>query len=159
MFISKVLLLAATASAQLPDGFAYTIDVDPVSGMLQFDVTIPEDTYFGIAFGKGMVKVDMVRFVGSGGGSVEDLWSKFYGSPDRDVQDDYQNTQVVKNGGSYTFTTYRELVTSDPNNEDYQFNNNDPKEMQWVANVNTSDLKKHTHDGEFTLSFASDGSV
>ena len=83
---SKVLLFAATASAQLPEGFAYNIDLDSVSGMLQFNVTVPENTYFGIAYGKGMVKIDMVRFVGSGDGSVEDLWSDFYGTPDYDVQ-------------------------------------------------------------------------
>ena len=66
---------------------------------------------------------------------------------------------MVRNGGSYSFSTYRELETSDPNTEDFMFYNTDPKEMQWVANVDTSELKKHTNVGDFTLSFAADGSV
>ena len=142
MSFSKVLSLvgAVTASSDLPDGFSYDITLDSESGLLKFDVTVPENTYFALAFGKGMIGVDMVRFVGGGDGSVEDLWSKFYGKPLTDAQNDYQNTQVVKSGGSYMFTTYRELKTSDPNGEDYQFETNEDLDMQWVVNDKTSEL-------------------
>ena len=30
--------------------------------------------------------------------------------------------------------------------------------MQWVVNENTADMKKHTKDGEFTLTISQDGS-
>ena len=68
------------------------------------------------------------------------------------------NTQVDVAGGAYTFTTYRDLVTSDPNDEDYQFDTLEPLEMQWVVNENTAEMKKHTKDGEFTLTISQDGS-
>ena len=60
---------------------------------------------------------------------------------------------MTKSGSSYKFTTYREFVTSDPNGEDYQFETEEPLEMQWVVNEDTSDLKKHTKTGDFTLNF------
>ena len=53
--------------------------------MLKYDVTIPENTYLGLVYGKGMINVDMVVFTASGFGSVTDHWSKFFGAPPEDV--------------------------------------------------------------------------
>ena len=77
MSFTKVLFFLGIAVA-LPDGFKFNIGIDTLSEKLQFNVTIPENTYLGIAFGKGMNGVDMVRFVGADDGYVEDLWSNFY---------------------------------------------------------------------------------
>ena len=133
--ISKLALLGAVcAQTDLPDGFSFGISLDSETGMLKYDVTIPEDTYLGLVYGKGMFGVDMVVFTAAGDGLVTDHWSKFFGAPPDDAQNDYMNTQVDVSGGSYTFTTYRDLVTSDPNEEDYQFTTFEPLEMQWVAN-------------------------
>ena len=71
---------------------------------------------------------------------MTDHWSKFIGVPPEDAQNDYMNTQVDVSGGSYTFTTYRELVTSDPNEEEYQFTTFEPLEMQWVVNTKTAEM-------------------
>ena len=101
----------------------------------------------------------MVVFTASGAGSVTDHWSESFGAPPEDAQNDYMNTQVDVAGGAYTFKTYRDLVTSDPNVEDYQFETFEPLEMQWVANENTAELKKHNKAGEFTLTFSPDGTT
>ena len=156
--LSKLALLGTTAAQlDLPDGFSFSIDLDAETNMLKYDVTIPENTYLGLAYGRGMNNVDMVVFSASGFGSVTDHWSKSIGAPPEDKQNDYMNTQVDISGGSYTFTTYRDLVTSDPNGEDYQFETFDPLDMQWVVNENTAELKKHNKAGSFTLTISQDG--
>ena len=88
----KQLCLLGLVSAQMPEGFSFDITKDIDTGLIKFDATVPENTYLALAFGKGMINVDMVRFVGAGDGSVEDLWSKFYGKPLTDAQNDYMNT-------------------------------------------------------------------
>ena len=74
--------------------------------------------------------------------------------PALDQQDDYQNTVVTQADGSYTFVTYRELVTSDPNGEDFQFDGVESLQMQWVTSSTTADFVKHDLAGQYTLSLA-----
>ena len=158
--ISKVALLSAvSAQAGLPEGFSFDIVLDSESGMLKYDVTMPENTYLGLVYGKGMFGVDMVVFTAAGDGTVSDHWSTNWGVPPEDAQNDYMNTQVQKDGGSYVFTTYRDLVTSDPNEEDYQFDTKEPLEMQWVVNTETAEMKKHTDAGDFILTFGPEGTT
>ena len=50
----------------LPEGFTFKIDSDEYTKDFRISVTQPRDTYFAIAFGKGMApNTDMVRFEGS----------------------------------------------------------------------------------------------
>ena len=60
-----------------------------------------------------MVDIDMVRFVCTGAGSVEDLFGQGYTQPLTDTTDDYVETTVSIDAGIYTFTTYRDLDTGD----------------------------------------------
>ena len=102
----------------LPDGWEYSMVFDDIAGKLRLDVKIPENTYFAISYGTGMTGIDMVSFHGRGNGDVQDLYSSFYGEPDVDDQQDYDCTSD-KSGGWYTFECYRDLQTTDPNEDDF----------------------------------------
>merc|ERR1719198_1742650 len=94
----------------------------------------------------------MVSFHGRGSGDVLDLWSRFYGAPDIDDQQDYDCTSS-ESGGWYTFECYRDLQTSDPKDDDYQFTVCEQNmEMAWVGLTTSSDMRKHDINNFFTLS-------
>ena len=116
---SKLFLALAPLVVAYPPGFDFNMEFDYTAQKIKMEVKTPKDTYFGIAYGEGMLGVDIVRFIGSGDGVVQDMWSNFYWAPDEDKQQDYYDTEVIKDGTSYLFTTYRDIITSDPNNEDF----------------------------------------
>ena len=136
----------------LPDGWEFNMEFDNSAARLRFDVKIPANTYFGIAYGTNMIGVDLVSFHGRGSGDVNDLWSSFYGEPDIDAQNDYECTNSVSDGW-YTFECYRDLQTSDPNEEDFQFTQcHQNMEMAWVGLTTSAEMAKHDVNNFFTLS-------
>ena len=63
-------------------------------------------------------ETDMVRFVASGGGSIEDLYSakKSYTPGDFELDDEqsYRDTEILlTDQDTYGFTAFRDLVTGD----------------------------------------------
>ena len=157
----KFFQLASIASAvnaayeDLPSNMQYNVEFDYDVAQLRFDIRIPENTYFAVAFGTGMRDTDMVAFFGEGDGTVEDLWSKRIGTPDYDIQNDY-TFDVVREGTDYVFTAYRPLQTTDTNGEDYQFTTCESLDMAWVAHTETSELKHHDINNIFTLDLPAD---
>ena len=134
----------AVMAANLPCDFYFNISDDPDSSTrIKIEASVPEDMYLGFAFGMGIMADDQVRFVGSGDGSVEDLWGSAYELPTMDDQQDYVDTTVelvygddtseeIVDGeensveqvdgeetsvelvnGIYNFVTYRNKVTND----------------------------------------------
>lgn len=104
----------------------------------------------------------MVRFECSGAGTVHDMYGVAYASPFNDIKNDYTDTTVVKSadGKSYTFTTYRKLVTGDIAGKDFVFDatscKNKSLKFMWAANISTSFLSKHTGTGGFLFPVTSD---
>ena len=46
---------------------------------------VPENTWFGIGWGEGMVNVDMVVMQGKDNGILKDLWATAKGKPAEDT--------------------------------------------------------------------------
>ena len=67
-----------------PDDFTYSVGLNSDGKALKFQVECPEDTWFGIVYKFSMINSDVVRFICSGDGSVEDLYSTGYKWPDLD---------------------------------------------------------------------------
>ena len=93
---------------------------DETTSKIKFNVKIPTNTYFSIAYGTDMLGVDMVSFHGRPNDNVLDLYAYFYGEPTVDDQNDYECSSSEA-GGWWTFECYRDLQTSDPNDQDYQY--------------------------------------
>ena len=111
------LLLLSTASCAVTTTFSggptFELTYDQSKQKLKYSVTVPNNMYLGLAYGSGMVNVDMVRFSGSGSGVVQDLWSTGYYEPAVDTVQSYVDTTVTQNSGTYTFETYRAMSTGD----------------------------------------------
>ena len=157
----KTLLFASAVMAgDLPCDFSFNIVTDPSdSNRFKIEASVPENMYLGIAYGSGMNQVDLVRFVGADDGTIEDLWGTGYWTPTTDDQQDYVGTTVELEDGIYNFVTYRDLITTD-SDQDFQFNSCDQSlSFKWVANTNKAAMSKHTDSGEFTLDVASDCTI
>ena len=46
----------------LPEGFSFKMESEEYTNELKISVTLPRNSWFAIAFGKGMLNIDMVRF-------------------------------------------------------------------------------------------------
>ena len=125
---------------------------DETTSKIKFNVKIPTDTYFAIAYGTDMLGVDMVSFHGRPNDNVLDLYAYFYGEPTVDDQNDYECSSSEA-GGWWTFECYRGLQTSDPNDQDYQYTKcHENMEMSWVGLTTTADMEKHDINNFFTFS-------
>ena len=83
--MKHLLLIPFALAADLPCDFKFTMGTDPNdSTRLKYEVSLPENTWFGVAYGNGMYNTDLGRFVGGDGGSVEDLWGSGYFMPSQD---------------------------------------------------------------------------
>eukprot|EP00355_Strombidium_rassoulzadegani_P001374 CAMPEP_0168612962 /NCGR_PEP_ID=MMETSP0449_2-20121227/3195_1 /TAXON_ID=1082188 /ORGANISM="Strombidium rassoulzadegani, Strain ras09" /LENGTH=154 /DNA_ID=CAMNT_0008653559 /DNA_START=7 /DNA_END=471 /DNA_ORIENTATION=+ len=119
-------------------------DISNVGGSskLKFDVTVPENQYFAIAFGGGMINTDMVLFQATELGVVTDLWSTGYWTPSTDSSNDYTDVTTTKNAdNSYTFSAMRELDTGD--SKDTRIDCGMTHNWKWVAHSGTANLQKH----------------
>ena len=82
----------------------------------KFTVTatgVPQDTWFGIAFGENMKGTDMVWFSATGNGQVLDLYgTAYFFAPSEDTDQSYTDVSI-STGSSYTFSATRLLNTGD----------------------------------------------
>ena len=62
-------------------GANFTIKYDLGLNKLKYNVSVPTNTYFGIAYKTGMQNTDMVVFSAMDSGKVLDLWSETYTLP------------------------------------------------------------------------------
>ena len=58
-----------------PNGPAFLIGYNETMTMFSFEVTVPNDIFFGIGFGENMTNTDMIMFEANGTGAIRDLWS------------------------------------------------------------------------------------
>ena len=106
-----------------------------------------------------MVNKDLMRFVGSGDGSVEDLYSTGYRTPSIDDPSAFSNLQVTRNpmdNNSYNILADRAY---DPGNSEQDFVflcDGETRTFQYVMNTETSDLVKHNVAGTFEITIAPD---
>ena len=118
MSFSVLALLATAVSAETitawKDGPTYDLSYSAIRG-LKMVVTVPENMWFSIGFGEGMINTDMVLFTGSGmSGDIKDLWSTKESTPQTDTNNAYAiGSLKAKLGDTYNFTAYRALNTRD----------------------------------------------
>ena len=80
--LSWTLLMLCSTSAAMTTwegGPTFDITYDTAQSKLKFDVSVPENMWFGIAYKESMINTDMVVFAGKGDeGTITDLWSTSY---------------------------------------------------------------------------------
>ena len=80
---------------------------------IRMNVTVPNNHYFSVGFGKTMTNCDMVLWQANGLQSkTVDLWSKGRFTPDTDSQQDYNST-FTYNGTHVIFISDRKMNTGD----------------------------------------------
>jgi len=81
---------------------------------IRMNVTVPNNHYFSVGFGKTMTNCDMVIWQANGLQSrAVDLYSKGRFTPDTDTKQDY-NTTSEYNGTHVIFVSDRKMNTLDP---------------------------------------------
>ena len=65
MVLSKLAALAGATSAAIMQPFGakggnFQIDFNPNTKNLEFEVTVPRNTWFGIAYGQSMINTDIL---------------------------------------------------------------------------------------------------
>ena len=87
--LHKIPLLLSLTSAQQSTwegGPTFDVSYDSASSKLKFDVAVPKDMWFGIAFKQSMADTDMVVFAGKGDtGEVTDYYSTSFAPPTADT--------------------------------------------------------------------------
>ena len=79
---------------------------------LRIDVfNLDRRSYFAVALGNTMINTDMVWF--SGMGNVFDMWSKGYGRPRPDKQQDWDLVLANEENRKWSFTAERKMSTGD----------------------------------------------
>ena len=118
-------------------------------------VTVPENQWFAIGFGVGMINVDMVLFTGSGfNGSIKDMWSTANSTPVEDTNNAYAiGSTKTKVGSTYNFTAYRALNTLDAS-QDRKLECGKTYEFNWSALSTSSTFAKHDKSGKINVTFA-----
>jgi len=102
---------------------------------MQFNVTMPDESFFGVAFGTDMYDVDVIMFRAFGSlgiYEVRDMWS--VGSKPPQLEPNEHVTMVKYTlipGGYVNFEANRPLNTGDP--QDYVIPLNKEIPMRWAA--------------------------
>lgn len=102
-----------------------------------------------------MVNTDMIIFYADGAGSVQDLYSTGYRTPEIDSSQDIDDLQVDIKNGVYTFTCWRALDTGDP--KDFVIPLDDEFQIIWAEHSDNPDLVYHTGRGVTSIYIDSDG--
>ena len=95
-------------------GPSFEITYDKGRDALKIDATVPNAQFLAIAFGRGMINVDMAVMQAAGkDGHMTDRWATFYVPPAEDDNREYQDAETKKEGDLYHFVGYRKLDTGD----------------------------------------------
>ena len=121
IFFGTILLKFVKLAKAVDTGVGATFDVNYLADkkLLQFNATLPVNTWLGLSFGSGMINVDMVQFVAGNStntSSINDLWSTGFRQPSVDTSNDFTNQTITQlpNSTNINFVAYRALNTSDP---------------------------------------------
>ena len=95
-----------------------------------------------VAFGTGMINVDMIVFRGKDNGVINDLWSSGYYNPTIDDSDDLMNKAVTLNNGKYDMKVFRNFDTGD-GARDRLLESATSYTFAWAASTTSADLGAH----------------